>query len=50
MIYYDYNGVRIRNLKPYDIPILTKEEQLQGYHVTSVKYEMRLQDQSQGIP
>lgn len=48
MIYYDDNGVRIRNLEPYDIPILTREEQLQGYHVTSDKYEMRLQDQSEG--
>lgn len=48
MIYYDNNCVQIRNLSPYDIPILTKEEQLQGYHITSAKYEMRLQDQAEG--
>lgn len=48
MIYYDDGQIKIRNLEARDIPVLTYEEQLQGYHVTSERYELRLNDQEKG--
>lgn len=48
MIYYDDGCIRIRTLDSDDAQVLTEEEQLQGYHVTREKYDMRLRDQAEG--
>ncbi len=48
MIYYDENGILIRDLQKSDVRIITDEELAQGWQSTTDKYEMRLRDQSEG--
>lgn len=48
MIYYNSNDILIRNMRPSDAPILTKEEIAQGWDASIIKYEMRLRDQDEG--
>ena len=42
MIYYEDNEIKIRDLEPSDIPVITAEEIAQGWNATADKYEMRL--------
>ena len=48
MVYYDENGVVIRDLRRSDAQILTEEELAQGWDATIDKYEMRLRHQAEG--
>jgi len=48
MIYYEKDGVLIRDMMPEDAQIITDEEIKQGWHQTTEKYEMRLKHQAEG--
>ena len=48
MVYYDKNGIVIRDLQPSDAQIITDEEIAQGWAATIDKYEMRLRHQAEG--
>jgi len=48
MIYYDKEGVLIRDMMPGDAQIITDEEVRQGWHQTTEKYELRLRHQAEG--
>ena len=48
MIYYEKNGILIRDLQESDAQILTDEEIAQGWHQSVEKYLMRLQHQAEG--
>ncbi len=48
MVYYDKNGIVIRNLRQSDAKILTEEEIAQGWDTTIDKFEMRLRHQTEG--
>ena len=48
MVYYDRDGVVIRDLQPRDAQIITDEEIAQGWDSTIDKYEMRLRHQAEG--
>lgn len=48
MVYYNENGVVIRNLQRNDAQIITDEEIEQGWNAAIEKYEMRLKHQDEG--
>ena len=48
MVFYDKNGVIIRDLQQSDAQIITDEEIAQGWNTTIDKYEMRLKHQAEG--
>ena len=48
MIYYNDNGILIRDMRQSDARIIADEEITQGYNDDAEKYEMRLKDQSSG--
>lgn len=48
MVYYDKNGIVIRDLQQSDAQIITDEEIAQGWQATINKYEMRLRHQAEG--
>ena len=48
MVYYDENGIVIRDLRQSDAQIITGEEIAQGWDATVDKYEMRLRHQAEG--
>ena len=48
MIYYQHEGLTIRNMEPSDARPLTDGELAQGWHADIAKYEMRLRDQAAG--
>ena len=47
MVYYNENGILIRDLQESDAKIIEEEELAQGWD-SSGKYEMRLKDQAEG--
>ena len=47
MVYYNENGILIRDLQQSDAKIIEEEELAQGWD-SSGKYEMRLKDQAEG--
>ncbi len=49
MVYYNENGILIRDLRQSDAEIITNEERAQGWDSTIDKYEMRLKHQAEGI-
>lgn len=48
MIYYDENGIVIRDLQQADAQAITDGEIAQGWDATVDKYEMRLRHQAEG--
>ena len=48
MVYYDKEGIVIRDLRRSDAQMLTEEEIAQGWDSTIDKYEMRLKHQAEG--
>ena len=48
MIYYNQNGILIRDLEQADAQIITDEEIAQGWNADISKYEMRLKHQAEG--
>lgn len=48
MIYYQSEGLTIRNMEPSDARPLTDGELAQGWHADIAKYETRLSDQAAG--
>ena len=48
MVYYDKNGIAVRDLQQSDARIITDEEIAQGWQATIDKYEMRLRHQAEG--
>ena len=48
MVYYDKNGIVIRDLRQSDAQIITDEEIAQGWDATIDKYKMRLRHQAEG--
>ncbi len=48
MVYYDKDGIVIRDLRRSDAQTLTEEEVAQGWDSTIDKYEMRLRHQAEG--
>lgn len=48
MIYYEDNGILIRDMMKSDARIITDEEIEQGWHQSIEKYETRLYHQAQG--
>ncbi len=48
MVYYEKNGIVIRDLRQSDAKILTDEEIAQGWDATIDKFEMRLRHQAAG--
>lgn len=48
MIYYNENGIMIRDLQQSDARIITDEEIAQGWDANIEKYEMRLKHQEEG--
>jgi len=48
MVYYNENGIRIRDLQQSDARIITDEEIAQGWDAKVEKYEMRLKHQTEG--
>ncbi len=50
MVYYDQNGIVIRDLRRNDAQILTEEELAQGWDTTVDKFETRLRHQRGYIP
>ena len=48
MIYYQENGILIRDMQPTDAQIITEGEIAQGWDATVDKYEMRLKHQAEG--
>ncbi len=48
MVYYDKNGIVIRDLRPSDAQILTEKEIAQGWDATIDKFELRLKHQAEG--
>lgn len=49
MIYYQDEEIVIRDLQPGDVQVITDEEIAQGWQQTTEKYEMRLEDQTDGV-
>lgn len=47
MVYYEDNEIKIRDLEPADVPVITAEEIAQGWNATADKYEMRLRHQKE---
>lgn len=48
MVYYNENGIMIRDLQQSDAQIITDEEIAQGWDANVEKYEMRLRHQAEG--
>ena len=48
MVYYDKDGIVIRDLRESDAKILTEEEIAQGWDAEIDKFEMRLRDRVEG--
>ena len=48
MVYYNENGITIRDLQQSDAQIITDEEIAQGWNASVEKYEMRLKHQAEG--
>ena len=48
MIFYQQDGLIIRNMQPADAQAFTDAEIAQGWHADIAKYEMRLRDQAEG--
>lgn len=48
MIYYDEDGVQIRDMRQSDARLITDAELAQGWNASVEKYETRLRDQSMG--
>ena len=48
MIYFNENGIVIRDLQQSDAQIITDEEIAQGWDASVEKYEMRLRHQAEG--
>lgn len=48
MVYYEGNGIVIRDLRPEDAQAITDGEIAQGWEATIDKYEMRLRHQAEG--
>ena len=48
MIYYNENGITIRDLQQSDAQIITDEEIAQGWNANVDKYKMRLKHQAEG--
>ncbi len=48
MVYYDEDGIVIRDLQRSDAQIITDEEIAQGWDATIDKYKMRLRHQAEG--
>ena len=48
MVYYNENGIIIRDLQQSDAQIITDEEIAQGWNANVDKYEMRLKHQAEG--
>lgn len=48
MVYYNENGILIRDLRQSDARIITNEEIAQGWNADVEKYEMRLKHQAEG--
>ncbi len=48
MVYYNENGILIRDLRQSDARIITDEEIAQGWNADVEKYEMRLKHQAEG--
>ena len=48
MIFYDADGIVIRNMETQDAGIFTQEEIAQGWDASIDKYEMRLRNQADG--
>ena len=42
MTYYEDNEIKIRDLEPKDVPVITAEEIAQGWNASVDKCEMRL--------
>lgn len=47
MIYYEKDGLCIRDLEPADIPQIVAGEREQGWNATAEKYEMRLRHRTE---
>lgn len=47
-VYYDKDGIMIRDMQQSDAQLITNEEIAQGWDASIDKYEMRLRDQSEG--
>ncbi len=48
MVYYNKNGIVIRNMRHSDAQVITNEEIAQGWDASVEKYEMRLKHQMEG--
>jgi len=48
MIYYNKDGIVIRNMRPSDAQVITDGEIAQGWDASVDKYEMRLRHQAEG--
>ncbi len=48
MVYYNKNGIVIRNMRHSDAQVITNEEIAQGWDASVEKYEMRLKHQVEG--
>lgn len=48
MIYYNTNGIVIRDMQLSDAQMITDEEIAQGWDANVEKYEMRLKHQAEG--
>ncbi len=48
MIYYNENGILIRDMLESDIQAITDAEVAQGWHQTTEVYEIRFKDQNEG--
>lgn len=48
MIYYNKNGIVIRNMRHSDAQVITDGEIAQGWDASAEKYEMRLRHQAEG--
>ncbi len=48
MIYYDKDGIVIRNMRQSDAQVITDGEIAQGWDASVEKYEMRLRHQAEG--
>lgn len=48
MVYYNKNGIVIRDMRQSDAQLITNEEIAQGWDASVEKYEMRLKHQAEG--
>lgn len=48
MVYYNKNGIVIRDMRQSDAQLITDEEIAQGWDASVEKYEMRLRHQAEG--